>query len=199
MNDGPNHRQQSVQRLSDFWGRLTKHVIEYKRRDGTWQRQVREVYDHGNGVACLLYDPATDCVLLTRQFRLPAFLNGGRSLMIEAPAGLLENVSALDQMRAELMEETGYQIAELDYLFDIYTSPGSLTESVSLFSGRYSTNDQLGRGGGIREEGEDIEVLHIPLSDALAMIETGEICDAKTVILLQRLHIENLKELKSPR
>lgn len=199
MTDEQNYRQLSAEKLSDFWGTLTKYVINLRRRDGSWQRQVREVYDHGNGVACLLYNPETDCVLLTKQFRLPAYLNGAQSFMIEVPAGLLEGEAALEQMRAELMEETGHQIAELDYLFNLYMSPGSLTESISFFRGIYAASDKVGAGGGVYEEGEDIEVLHIPLRDALAMIESGEICDAKTVILLQRFLIENSKTCSSDR
>ncbi len=196
MTDGPNHRQLSAEKLSDFWGTLTKYEIKFKRRDGTWQNQVREVYDHGNGVACLLYNPATDSVLLTKQFRLPAFLNGAQPLMIEAPAGLIEGAPALVQMQAELMQETGYQIAKLDHLFDIYASPGSVSESISLYRGFYCAADKVGEGGGVHEEGEDIEVLELPFSEAWAMIDTGEICDAKTVILLQRLYIEKLEQIR---
>ena len=171
--------------LSDEWGRLTQHDFDLKRRGGDWQRQRREVYDRGNGATCLLYDPETDCVLLTRQFRLPAYLNGGESALIETPAGLLEGAEALTRMRLELIEETGYHIDRLEHVFDAYMSPGSVTEIISHFVGVYSRADKASEGGGNRDEGEDIEVLHVPFDQALKMIGSGEIRDAKTILLLQ--------------
>lgn len=178
--------------LADDWGKLTKHEYDLKRRSGEWQRLTREAYDRGNGATCLLYNSATDCVLLTRQFRLPAFLNGGITSLIETPAGLLDGAEAAERMRAELIEETGYEIATLEHIFDLYMSPGSVTEYLVFFQGSYSENERTSVGGGLIEEGEDIEVIHVPLKDAMDMIESGEICDAKTVILLQRLMIQKM-------
>jgi nudix-type nucleoside diphosphatase (YffH/AdpP family) len=176
--------------LSDNWARLTRHEFDYRRRDGTWQRQVREVYDKGNGAVALLHDPVAATVLLTRQFRLPAFLNGGTEAVIEAPAGLLEGADPLERMREELVEETGYQVTTLEHLSDVYMTPGSVTETLVHFIGTYSADQKVSEGGGKHDEGEDIEVLHLPLDQALAMMATGEIRDAKTIILLQHLALK---------
>lgn len=178
--------------LANEWGKLTRYRIEYRRRDGTWQEQVREAYDRGNGVTCLLYNPDTGCVLLTRQFRLPVWLNDKDPFVIEAPAGMLDGAHPEDRMRAELVEETGFEISKLDHLFDVLMSPGALTEYLSFFSGTYHLKDQVAEGGGHEHEGEDIEVLHVRLDDALRMIRTGEICDAKTIILLQELALRKM-------
>ncbi|MEO9825729.1 MAG: NUDIX domain-containing protein [Paracoccaceae bacterium] len=193
MSENDTIRPISKQVLSDNWGTLSKHSFEYRHRSGAWQHQTREVYDRGNGATCLLYNPDTGCVLLTRQFRLPVFLNGGRESMIETPAGLLEGAEPATRMRAELIEETGFQIDALTHLFDIYMSPGSVTEYLAFFKGTYSFDNQTGDGGGVFAEGEDIEVLHMPLREAMDMITRGEICDAKTVILIQNLMIETLQ------
>ncbi len=182
----------SEQILANDWGVLTKYEFELRRQDGEWQRQTREAYDRGNGATCLLHNPDTDQVLLTRQFRLPVFLNGGFDGLIETPAGLLDGAQADERMRKELEEETGYQIDRLIHLFDVYMSPGSVTEYLSFFKGTYSSSNQTGLGGGSFDEGEDIEVMHIPLTDAMQMIAEGEIRDAKTIILLQHLTLEKL-------
>ncbi|WP_428647335.1 NUDIX domain-containing protein [Roseibium sp.] len=178
--------------LADAWGTLTRYGIEYLRRDGTWQPQIREAYDCGNGVACLLHNPDTDCVLLTRQFRLPVWLSGKDPFMVEAPAGLLEGAQPEERMRAELMEETGFEVSRLEFLFDAYMSPGSVTQALSFFTGTYHLKDQVAPGGGAEDEGEDIEVLHVPLEEALRMIRSGGIRDAKTIILLQELALRKL-------
>lgn len=185
--------------LSDDWGTLTKHEFDLKRRSGEWQRLTRETYDRGNGATCLLYNDATGCVLLTRQFRLPVFLNGGFTSLIETPAGLLDGVGAAERMRAELVEETGYEITELEHQFDLYTSPGSVTEYLAFFQGSYSETEKISEGGGLVEEGEDIEVTHVPLTDAMSMVDNGEIRDAKTVILLQRLTIQKMTQAAQKR
>lgn len=182
--------------LSNDWGTLTKHEYDLKRRSGEWQRLSREAYDRGNGATCLLYNAETDCVLLTSQFRLPAYLNGGLTSLIEAPAGLLDNAEAAERMRAELVEETGYKINELEHQFDLYMSPGSVTEYLAFFQGSYSEKEKVSEGGGLFEEGEDIEVMHVPLTEAIDMIDNGKIRDAKTVILLQRLMIQKMSEVK---
>lgn len=184
----------SQQVLSDDWGVLTKHVFQLRRRDGSWQRQTRETYDRGNGATCLLYNDSTDCVVLTRQFRLPVFVNTEQEGLIETPAGLLDGAEAEQRMRAELMEETGFRVGDLTHLFDVYMSPGSVTEYLAYFAGSYDASNQTDLGGGNAEEGEDIEVKEIPLSDAVKMIETGGIQDAKTIILLQWLWIKKLTQ-----
>lgn len=173
--------------LSDDWGKLTKYTFQYHRRDGSWQNQVREVYDRGHAVACLLSDPSTGCVLLTKQFRLPVWVSGEDPFLIEAPAGLLEGAQPEERMRAELVEETGFEISKLEHLFDAVMSPGSVTERMSFFTGNYALSDKTGEGGGKECEGEDIEVLHLPLEEAMKMIRSGAITDAKTIILLQEL------------
>ncbi len=192
------YRQISEQVLADDWGTLTRFTYRLRRRSGEWQKQTRETYDRGNGATCLLYDAKADCVLLTRQFRLPVFLNGGRSSLIETPAGLLDGAGAAERMRAELMEETGFRIDNLTHLFDVYMSPGSVTEYLAFFQGLYSSEDQVSEGGGDFDEGEDIEVMHVPLAEAMLMIGRGEICDAKTIILLQHLTIERLQGVSTP-
>ncbi|WP_299472062.1 NUDIX domain-containing protein [uncultured Roseibium sp.] len=171
--------------LSDNWGKLTRYRFEYLRKDGSWQEQIREAYDRGNGVTCLLYNPETGCVLLTRQFRLPVLLNGKDPFLIETPAGLLEGANPEDRMRSELIEETGYEVSALEHLFDVHMSPGSVTEFLSFYAGTYHLKDRVGDGGGEVTEGEDIEVMHVPLKEALKMIRSGAICDAKTIMLLQ--------------
>ena len=185
-------RSVSKEILSDDWGVLTKHEFELCRRSGEWQRQAREAYDRGNGATCLLYNPETDRVLLTRQFRLPVYLNGGLEALIETPAGLLDGADADERMRQELIEETGFQVEALTHLFDVYMSPGSVTEYLAFFNGTYSASDQTSEGGGAFDEGEDIEVMQVPIAEAMQMIGNGTICDAKTIILLQHLMIEKL-------
>jgi nudix-type nucleoside diphosphatase (YffH/AdpP family) len=173
--------------LSQEWGRLTRHDFAYRRGDGTWQDQTREVYDRGHGATCLLHDVEADTVLLTRQFRLPLQVTGQDPFLIETPAGLLDGAGAADRMRAELMEETGYVAGPLEHVLDLATSPGSVTEYLACFLGSYSRADRAGDGGGAIEEGEDIEILHVPLAEALAMVVDGRIRDAKTVFLIQHL------------
>lgn len=176
--------------LSDNWGRLIRHTYDLRRRDGAWQRQTRETYDRGNGATCLLFNPDSGCVLLTRQFRLPVYLNGGLAALIETPAGLLDGADPAARMREELIEETGFDVSDLTHIADIYMSPGSVTEYLAFFIGEYRLSQQQTKGGGVAAEGEDIEVLHVPLPDALAMIDEGGIRDAKTIILLQRLALQ---------
>jgi nudix-type nucleoside diphosphatase (YffH/AdpP family) len=180
--------------LSQNWGTLTKYRINYRRKDGDWQEQVREVYDRGNGAVCLLHNPETDCVLLTRQFRLPVWLTGHDPFLIEAPAGLLEGAHPEERIREELVEETGFQVSERKHLYDVHMSPGSVTEYLAFYSGTYHMKDQISEGGGKDDEGEDIEVLHIPLKKALGMIRSGEIRDSKTIILLQELALRKLTD-----
>lgn len=192
MPDADFLRPQQATVLADEWATLTKYEFDLKRRDGVWQRQIRQCYDRGNGATALLYDPTRETVLLTRQFRLPVFMNGGLEALIETPAGLLEGADPGERMRGELEEETGYRIATLTHLYDIHSSPGSVTESLSYYIGTYAEHEKVSDGGGEFDEGEDIEVLHIPLKDAVAMIGRGEMTDAKTIILLQHMWITKL-------
>jgi nudix-type nucleoside diphosphatase (YffH/AdpP family) len=154
---------------------------------------VREVYDRGNGVVVLLHDPSAGTVILTRQFRLPAYVNGHvDGMLIEAPAGLVDGDHPEVAIRREAEEESGVRIGEIRQLFELFMSPGSVTERVTFFAATYSHAQRVSGGGGIRDEGEDIEVLELPLVDALAMIERGEIVDGKTVLLLQWAHLQTL-------
>jgi nudix-type nucleoside diphosphatase (YffH/AdpP family) len=162
---------------------MQKLVFDQRMPDGKTIRIVREVHDHGSAAAILLYDPKRDSVVLVRQFRPAAFVNGDPSFMIEVPAGLLDD--AAHAIRREAMEESGYAVEKVDYLFDMYASPGTLTEKVSLFVARIDLDVQAGSGGGLEDEGEDLEVLTYGLDEAFAMIASGEITDSKTIILLQ--------------
>ena len=180
-----------VRVLSDDWYVLRKTIFAWRRADGSWQEQSRETYDRGNGAVILLYDPSRRTVLLTRQFRYPAYANGHDDLLIEAPAGLLDEASPEARIRAEVEEETGYRVTEVTRLWDVFMSPGSVTERLFFFLGRYEPRDRTGAGGGDASEGEDIEVLELPFDEALAMIADGRIRDAKTIMLLQHaaLHL----------
>ncbi|HXC54751.1 MAG TPA: NUDIX domain-containing protein [Rhizomicrobium sp.] len=171
--------------LSDNWYVLRKVTFSWRRNDGRWQDQEREAYDRGNGAAILLYNLAQRSVVLTRQFRMPAFMNGYRELLIEAAAGLLDDASPEDRIRAEAEEETGYSVQGVAKVFELFMSPGSVTEKLHLFVAAYDAREKTGAGGGIAGEGEDIDVLELPFAEALAMMADGRICDAKTVILLQ--------------
>jgi nudix-type nucleoside diphosphatase (YffH/AdpP family) len=177
-------RIRQVEVLSDNWSMLKKTTFDYRRRDGTWQSQSRETYDRGNGATILLCDPDRRTVILTRQFRFPAFVNGGREALIEAPAGLLEYESPEARIRTETEEETGYRIRDIRKIYEAYMSPGSVTEKLYFFVGRYGPEDRLTQGGGKASEGEDIEVLELGIDKALSMIRAGAIEDGKTIMLL---------------
>ncbi|MBQ9352234.1 NUDIX domain-containing protein [Phyllobacterium sp.] len=184
-------RIRTVKILADDWFVLKKTTFDYLRRDGTWQTQNRETYDRGNGAVILLYDRARRTVILTRQFRYPAFVNGCSELLIEAPAGLLDNISPEVRIRREAEEETGYRVQHVRKVFEAFMSPGSVTEKLYFFVGEYASSDQVSDGGGEEAEGEDIDVLELPFDEALAMIGSGAIQDGKTIMLLQHaaLHI----------
>ena len=171
--------------LSDDWAVLRKSVVAYRGSGGTWQEFPRETYDRGDGAAILLYDPDRGTVILTRQFRYPAYVNGHDDLLIEAPAGLLEDDSPAKGVLKELEEETGYRVSAPRQVFDAFMSPGSVTERLHLFVARYGPADRVGEGGGLAEEGEDIGVLELPFAEAMAMVADGRIRDAKTIMLLQ--------------
>lgn len=169
--------------LSDNWYILKRLTFSLRRRDGSWQSQTREVYDRGNGAVILLYK------LLTRQFRIPAFVNGHDGFLIEAAAGLLDNASPEQRIRQEAEEETGYRIGEVRKIYDLFMSPGSVTERLHFFVGAYEPEHKVGEGGGLAAEGEDIDVLELGFEQALAMMASGEIMDGKTVLLLQYLQL----------
>lgn len=178
-------RVEDVKILSDDWYLLKKTTISFQREDGHWQRQSRETYDRGNGATILLYDPGRRTVILTRQFRYPAFVNGHDDLLIETPAGLLDDASPEERIRAETEEETGFRVDEVHEIFDAFMSPGSVTERLHFFVGRYRPDDRASAGGGNEAEGEDIAVIELEIEAALAMIDAGEIRDGKTIMLLQ--------------
>ncbi len=178
--------------LSDGWSVLTKHTFELKRRDGAWDGQVREVYNRGNAAVILPYDPARGTVLLVRQFRLPVFLQGHKEPLIEACAGLLDNNNPETCIRLETEQELGYRLGAVKKIYDIYMSPGSVTERLSFFTAQYSPSDRVSDGGGDASEGEDIEVLEMTLAEAMALVESGGIIDAKTVMLIQYAVLKGL-------
>ena len=178
-------RVKEVQVLSDDWYTLKKTRFERLRRDGTWQEITRETYDRGNGATMLLYNLEQRCIILTRQFRYPAFVNGHSGMLIEAAAGLLDEASPEDRIRAEVEEETGFHVSGVQRIFEAFMSPGSVTERLYFFVAAYSCESQAGEGGGNAAEGEDIEVLEVSIEDALAAIESGVIQDGKTIMLLQ--------------
>jgi nudix-type nucleoside diphosphatase (YffH/AdpP family) len=185
-------RIKDVQLLSDDWYVLRKTIFDLKRRDGRWQTMSRETYDRGNGAVALLYNRAQRTVLLTRQFRFPAYVNQHSGYLIEAPAGLLDDAHPEQRMHAVLEEETGHQVAALRQVFNCFMSPGSVTERLHFFVGEYDADSRIGSGGGLEHEGEDIEVMELDADQALAMAESGEIVDAKTIMLLQYLHLHLL-------
>ncbi len=182
-----------VTTLSDDWAVLKKTTFEYRRRDGSWQRQSRETYDRGDGATILLYSPERGTVVLTRQFRLPAYVNGTPDgVLIEACAGLLDRDDPATCIRRETEEETGYRVHHVQPVFEVYMSPGSVTERLHFFVGEYEPADKVSGGGGESHEGEDIEVLEPSLDEALAMVADGRIRDAKTIMLLQHLKLSGL-------
>ena len=185
-----------VELLSDSWYVLKKTTFDYRRRDGSWQRQSRETYDRGNGAVLLLFNASRNTVVLTWQFRFPTFVNGNADgMMVEACAGLLDGDDPETCIRREAAEETGFQIRNPRKLFEAYMSPGSVTEKLHFFAAAYEAADQVSQGGGHVHEGEDIEVLELTLPDALAQITSGAIQDGKTIMLLQHAALVGLKNL----
>ncbi|MCA1489997.1 NUDIX domain-containing protein [Ensifer sp. NBAIM29] len=164
---------------------LEQVTLEQQMSDGTTARLVREVHDHGRAATILLFDPERQVVVLVRQLRIPVFIQGESAYLIETPAGLLDGEEPEVAICREAMEETGYCIESAMHLFDAYMSPGSITERTSFFLGRIDTSRKVAAGGGLAHEGEDIEVLEVPFEEAVRMIGSGEICDAKTIMLLQ--------------
>jgi nudix-type nucleoside diphosphatase (YffH/AdpP family) len=178
-------RVKDVELLSKRRYELKSATFDYRRANGEWQTQVREVYDRGNGAALLPYNLTTRSVVLVRQFRYPAFANGYDDLLIEAAAGMLDDAEPEARIRAEAEEEIGYRLAHVRKVFEAFTSPGAVTEKLHCFVAEYDAAMRIGDGGGLADEGEDIEVLELSIDDALAMISDGRIVDAKTIMLLQ--------------
>lgn len=177
--------------LSDNWYKLRKFTFDYQRKNGAWETQSREAYDRGNGATILLHNPATDTVILTRQFRLPTFINGNPTgMLIETCAGLLDDEHPDAAILRETEEETGYRLTAVHKVLEAYMSPGSVTERLFFYLAEYSSATEQRGGGGIEEE--EIEVLELPLAQALAMVASGEIQDGKTIILLQHLRLQQL-------
>jgi nudix-type nucleoside diphosphatase (YffH/AdpP family) len=178
-------RVKNVRLLSDNHYTLKTTTFEWRRGDGKWQTQHRETYDRGNAATVLPYNLAQRTVVLVRQFRYPAYVNGYDELMIEAAAGLLDDASPEARIRAEAEEETGYRLGAIRKIFGVFMSPGSVTEKLHFFVAEYEPDMRVGSGGGLAAEGEDIEVLEVKIDDAIAMIADGRIVDGKTIILLQ--------------
>lgn len=182
----PRLRNTVKEVLSDAWYTLYRYRFEYLRRDGRWDLQTREVYDRGNGAAVLLYDPKRETVLLTRQFRMPTYLNGNPDgLLTEACAGLLDEADPEAAMLREILEETGYRVPAVQKVAEAYSSPGAVTEVLHYFMAEYAPEMKVASGGGREDESEDIELLEYTYQEALHLLKTGAIRDAKTLILLQ--------------
>jgi nudix-type nucleoside diphosphatase (YffH/AdpP family) len=174
--------------------KLSEYAIDYRRSDGTWQSQSREIFDRKHAAAVLPIDPSRGTVILISQFRLPAFLTGYKKPLVEVIAGALDNDAPDVCARREAMEEAGVEVSDLKEVFHCFMTPGAVTERMHLFVGTYSEKSRATKGGGLQDEGEDIAVLEMPLTDALAMIANGEIVDVKTIALLQWAQIQQLNK-----
>ena len=182
--------------LSDNWYVLKRYTFNYLGRNGKWTTQQREAYDRGNGATILLHNPQSDTVILTRQFRLPTFINGNSTgMLIETCAGLIDNDHPDDAIRRETEEETGYCISSVQKVMEAYMSPGSVTEKLYFYLAEYTADSERNGGGGIDEE--EIDILELPLLQALAMIENGEIMDGKTIMLLQYLRLQQFTQSRN--
>jgi nudix-type nucleoside diphosphatase (YffH/AdpP family) len=184
-------RVKNVKLLSDSYGVLKNTTLEWRQTNGVWRTQRRETYQRSNAATVLLYNLAQRSVVLVRQLRYPAYVDGYDDLMIEAAAGLLDDAAPEERIRLEAEEETGYRLREVRKIFEAYMSPGALTEKMHFFVAEYDPGMRVGAGGGLADEGEDIEVLEFSIDEALAMIAQGRIVDAKTIMLLQHaaLHV----------
>ncbi|MGI9579740.1 GDP-mannose pyrophosphatase NudK [Chryseobacterium sp. RRHN12] len=179
--------------LSDNWYTLNKVTFSVRKKDGTTETQSREAYDRGNGAVILLYNKSSNTVILTKQFRLPTYINGNPTgMLIEACAGLLDNDNPEDCIKRETEEEIGYKISKVEKVFEAYMSPGSVTEILYFFIAEYSNEMKINDGGGLEEEGENIQVLELSFEKSLEMIDNGEIKDAKTIMLLQHLRLKGI-------
>jgi nudix-type nucleoside diphosphatase (YffH/AdpP family) len=196
MRKNPEIEITETKLLSDNWYILNKVTFNYKKENQPTESHIREVYDRGNGAGILLYNTTKKTVILTRQFRLPTFLNGNKTgMMIEVCAGLLDKDNAEQAIIRETEEETGYRLKKVQKVIETYMSPGSVTEILYLFVGEYDETMKVGDGGGLDAEQENIEVLEYTFDEAYAMIESGEITDAKTILLLQHAKIKGLIQI----
>jgi len=189
--DNERVRIRQVEVLSHDWYLLQKTTFDYQRADGVWQTLNRETYDRGNGATILLYNLVRRSVILVRQFRLPTYRDGHDGFLLETPAGLLDNASPELRIRAEVEEETGFRVGAVRKIFEVFMSPGSVTEKLHFFVAPYEPHERIGAGGGVQAEGEDIEVMEVPIQQALLMMAEGDIADGKTIMLLQyaQLHL----------
>jgi len=179
-------RVRDVELVASGWHVLRRTTYDYRRSDGSWTIEARETYDRGNGAAVLLYDAERRTVLLSRQFRFPVYVNGHPDgMLIEVAAGLLDEDHPEAAIRREAEEELGVRIEALEHIFDLFMSPGSVTERLHFFAGPYTPASRIEDGGGVADEGEDIEVLELGFDEAMAMIGDGRIADGKTVLMLQ--------------
>jgi nudix-type nucleoside diphosphatase (YffH/AdpP family) len=186
LTGNPDVVIRDVELLATAWHVLRRTTYDYRNRDGRWSREQRETYDRGDGATVLLYDPDRRTVLLTRQFRYPAYVNGHPDgMLIEAAAGLLDDDDPADAIRREAAEELGVTVGELRAVFQVWMSPGSVTERLHFYAAPYTPADRTGAGGGVVAEGEDIEAVELPFDEALTRVGDGRIADAKTIMLLQ--------------
>ena len=190
-----NVRNIKTELLSDNWYTLNKITFEYEKEDGSWETQIREAYDRGNGAAILLYSIDNGTVILTKQFRMPTYVNGNEDgMMIEVCAGLLDGDHPEDCIKKEVEEETGYKVENVQKVFESYMSPGAVTEIMHFFICEYEEAMKISEGGGAEDESENIEVLEMDFNQALALVQTGKIKDAKTIMLLQYAQINQIFE-----
>jgi nudix-type nucleoside diphosphatase (YffH/AdpP family) len=186
LDGNPNVVVRDVELLAAGWHVLRRTTFDYRRADGRWTREQRETYDRGNGATILLYDVKRRTVLLTRQFRFPVYVNGHPDgMLVETVAGLLDDDDSVTAIRRETAEEAGVTVGELEHVFDVWMSPGSVTERLHFYAGPYTAADRATDGGGVPHEGEDIEVVELDFDQALHQITAGEIADAKTIMMLQ--------------
>jgi len=185
LTRNPDVVVRDVEVTSDGWHVLRRTTFDYRRRDGRWETQQRETYDRGNGATILLYDPYRRTVLLTRQFRFPAYVNEHPDgWLIETAAGLLDDQEPETAIRRETQEELGVTTGNLQHVYDVYMSPGSVTERLHFYAAPYTPADRTATGGGINSEGEDIEIVELPFDQAITMTLNGQIADGKTIMLL---------------
>ena len=183
--------------LADAWAYLERVEFNYRRSNGQWQTQRREIYHRGHGAAVLLYNLSNRTIVLTRQFRFPDWECGGDGFLIEVPAGIIESDDPAETVRRETEEETGFLIAEPSFLFKAYASPGSVTEQLHYFCAAYEPQNRCGSGGGLVDEGEDIEVLEVDIDEAVRWVSDGSIIDAKSILLIQYAQLTLFKSAAS--
>ena len=188
-----NIRNIKKETLSKAWYHLYRYTFDYQKEDGEWETQQRETYDRGNGAAILLYNPKNKTVILTRQFRMPTYVNDNpNGMMVEVCAGLLDEDDPETCIIKEVEEETGYRVERVEQVFEAYMSPGAVTEKLHYFLAEYSEEMKISEGGGAAHESEHIEVLEVAFDQALQMIDSGEIVDAKSILLLQYAQIKGI-------